>query len=102
MAELFASPEHPYTDGLLGAIPSVTSPRPRLAAIEGRVPAATDWPTGCRFAPRCPFADERCRREPPAMREVGPDHRSRCWKAPLETLVLPGVEVAATVEEAAA
>jgi oligopeptide/dipeptide ABC transporter ATP-binding protein len=85
--ELFAAPEHPYTVGLLGAIPSIAAPRQRLAAIEGRVPAATDWPGGCRFAPRCPFADERCRSEAPALQAVRPGHRSRCWKAPLESLV---------------
>jgi oligopeptide/dipeptide ABC transporter ATP-binding protein len=87
VAALFEQPEHPYTVGLLGAIPSIGAPRARLAAIEGRVPAATDWPAGCRFAPRCPFADERCRREAPALREVRAGHRSRCWKAPLHTLV---------------
>jgi oligopeptide/dipeptide ABC transporter ATP-binding protein len=87
--ELFAAPEHPYTVGLLGAIPSIAAPRQRLAAIEGRVPAATDWPSGCRFAPRCPFADDHCRHEAPGLREIHPGHRSRCWKAPLETLVMP-------------
>jgi oligopeptide/dipeptide ABC transporter ATP-binding protein len=87
VAALFEQPEHPYTVGLLGAIPSIGAPRARLAAIEGRVPPATDWPAGCRFAPRCPFADERCRTEAPALREVRAGHRSRCWKAPLHTLV---------------
>ena len=100
--ELFAAPEHPYTVGLLGAIPSIAAPRGRLAAIEGRVPAATDWPTGCRFAPRCPFADERCRREAPALHEVRPGHRSRCWKAPLESLVAADAAPLAQAEEACA
>ena len=83
---LFRMPQHPYTVGLMGAIPSVAAPRARLAAIEGMVPAATAMPAGCRFASRCPFADAHCRAEAPPLREVEPGHASRCWKAPLEAL----------------
>jgi peptide/nickel transport system ATP-binding protein len=83
---LFRMPQHPYTVGLMGAIPSVAAPRARLAAIEGMVPAATAMPTGCRFASRCPFADAHCRAEAPPLREVEPGHASRCWRAPLEAL----------------
>ena len=83
---LFAMPQHPYTVGLMGAIPSIDAPSARLAAIEGMVPAATAMPPGCRFADRCPFADARCRAETPPLAEVTPGHASRCWKAPLETL----------------
>ena len=83
---LFAMPQHPYTVGLMGAIPSIDAPRARLAAIDGMVPAATAMPAGCRFAARCPFADARCRAEAPPLAEVKPGHASRCWKAPLETL----------------
>ncbi len=83
---LFAMPQHPYTVGLMGAIPSIDAPRARLAAIDGMVPAATAMPAGCRFAARCPFADGRCRAEAPPLAEVKPGHASRCWKAPLETL----------------
>ncbi len=83
---LFAMPQHPYTVGLMGAIPSIDAPSARLAAIEGMVPAATAMPPGCRFADRCPFADARCRAEAPPLAEVSPGHASRCWKAPLETL----------------
>jgi len=86
VAALFESPQHPYTVGLMGAIPSIDAPRERLAAIDGLVPAATAMPPGCRFAERCPFADARCRAEPPPLTEVAPAHASRCWKAPLETL----------------
>ena len=57
-----------------------------LNAIEGVVPSATAWPDGCRFAPRCPFADARCRRETPPAVRIGDGHVSRCWKAPLEQL----------------
>jgi peptide/nickel transport system ATP-binding protein len=86
VAALFEMPQHPYTVGLMGAIPSIDAPRARLAAIEGMVPAATAMPDGCRFASRCPFADARCRAEAPPLAEVSPGHASRCWKTPLETL----------------
>jgi oligopeptide/dipeptide ABC transporter ATP-binding protein len=76
---LFASPSHPYTQGLLAAVPGLTEPRSRLAAIPGQVPPATSWPGGCRFHPRCPFAWEKCRSEPPPTLEVAPGHRARCW-----------------------
>jgi peptide/nickel transport system ATP-binding protein len=86
VAALFAMPQHPYTVGLMGAIPSVDAPRARLAAIDGMVPAATAMPAGCRFAARCPFADAHCRDEAPPLAEVEPGHWSRCWKAPLQAL----------------
>ena len=87
VVELFERPQHPYTVGLLGAIPSVQEGRARLAAIDGMVPAPTALPPGCRFAARCPFADARCRAEPPPLQALAAGHLSRCWKAPLETLV---------------
>ncbi|MGE5337916.1 MAG: ABC transporter ATP-binding protein [Gemmatimonadota bacterium] len=83
---VFAMPQHPYTVGLMGAIPALSARRGRLAAIDGMVPAATAMPAGCRFAPRCPFADPRCRRDAPAFADVGAGHRSRCWKVPLQQL----------------
>ena len=83
VAALFAEPQHPYTVGLLGALPRLDRRRERLATIEGAVPNMTAPPPGCRFAPRCPFADERCRTVPPPVVTVAPGHVSRCWKAPL-------------------
>ena len=83
---LFAMPQHPYTVGLMGAVASLAQPRARLAAIAGLVPAATEVVAGCRFAARCPFVDARCRRDVPPLIEVGPLHRSRCWKVPLQQL----------------
>ena len=59
--DLFADPQHPYTIGLLGSIPRIDVDRERLATIEGTVPSPNNQPKGCRFAPRCPFADLRCR-----------------------------------------
>ena len=61
VAALFADPQHPYTIGLLGSIPRLDVERERLATIEGTVPGADHQPKGCRFSPRCPFADRRCR-----------------------------------------
>jgi peptide/nickel transport system ATP-binding protein len=97
VAAVFDMPQHPYTVGLMGAIPSIDAPRARLAAIDGMVPAATAMPAGCRFASRCPFADARCRADAPPLVEVAPGHASRCWKAPLEGLAaaLPPLEAAA-------
>jgi peptide/nickel transport system ATP-binding protein len=80
---LFTSPHHPYTIGLLGALPTPWNRGRRLAVIEGQVPPATAMPPGCRFHPRCPFAVERCRREPPPLVELGDGHEVACWRAPL-------------------
>jgi peptide/nickel transport system ATP-binding protein len=93
---IFSMPQHPYTVGLMGAIPAIGAHRARLASIDGMVPAATAMPTGCRFAARCPFADARCRSEAPRLKEVGAGHRSRCWKVPLQDLAasLPAEAVA--------
>ncbi len=81
---LFADPQHPYTIGLLGSIPRIEVDRERLSTIEGSVPSPNNQPKGCRFAPRCPFADTRCHLEPPPLRDLGPEHRVACWKAPVE------------------
>ena len=79
-SELFARPEHPYTEGLMASIPRLDRPRERLHAIPGSVPAATAWPAGCRFHPRCPYAWEKCRtEEPPLLDTEGAGHSARCW-----------------------
>ncbi len=83
--QIFADPQHPYTIGLLGSIPRLGEYRERLATIEGTVPSPANQPKGCRFSPRCPFSDARCRDEPPPLRDVGaPGHAVACWKAPVE------------------
>jgi peptide/nickel transport system ATP-binding protein len=84
---LFTAPQHPYTVGLLGSIPRLDAKADELAAIEGMVPSMAELPVGCRFAPRCPFVRERCTQVSPALAAVGPDHRSRCIRAPLEQVV---------------
>jgi peptide/nickel transport system ATP-binding protein len=76
---LFAQPAHPYTEGLLAAIPRLDVRRERLQAIPGQVPPATAWPAGCRFHPRCPYAWDRCRAEMPPLLRVADGHAARCW-----------------------
>jgi len=84
---LFADPQHPYTIGLLGSIPRLDEAREVLSTIEGTVPSSDRLPSGCRFAPRCPFADRRCAQEPPPQREMAPSHYVACWRAPVEVNV---------------
>ncbi len=81
---LFAGPQHPYTIGLLGSIPRLDADRERLSTIEGTVPSPDRQPTGCRFSPRCPFADRQCREQPPPLRDIESGHAVACWKAPVE------------------
>ncbi len=78
-ADLFARPAHPYTAGLLAAVPRLDRSQERLAQIPGQVPPATAWPAGCRFHPRCPYAWDRCRSEAPPLLAAGDGHRARCW-----------------------
>ncbi|MCX7372471.1 MAG: ABC transporter ATP-binding protein [Alphaproteobacteria bacterium] len=81
--EIFDDPQHPYTLGLLGSIPRLDQDRDRLTAIEGTVPPPFAWPPGCRFAPRCPFADTACEAAPPPLREIVPGHAAAFLKAPI-------------------
>ncbi|MDB4905601.1 MAG: oligopeptide/dipeptide transporter, ATPase subunit [Gemmatimonadetes bacterium] len=78
---IFRAAHHPYTEGLLGAMPRVGEKRERLTTIPGTVPPPTAWPTGCRFRDRCPYAWERCEREHPPLYQVGENHVSRCHLA---------------------
>jgi peptide/nickel transport system ATP-binding protein len=85
---LFAGPLHPYTHGLLNSIPRLAVMRraevaagARLQEIPGMVPALSNLPQGCTFAPRCAFASEICRREYPAYEEKQPGHWAACWHA---------------------
>ncbi|MGC1561218.1 MAG: ABC transporter ATP-binding protein [Bradyrhizobium sp.] len=85
--ELFARPQHPYTVGLLGSIPRLDRRASRLATIEGVVPNMADPPRGCRFAARCPLAEDACAAAPPPLASLSAGHWSRCIRAPLERLV---------------
>jgi len=82
--QLFASPRHPYTHGLLGSITHVSETGAagrgdRLSEIPGTVPALWALPPGCAFAPRCPRAGRRCAAERPPLAELAPGHRAACW-----------------------
>jgi oligopeptide/dipeptide ABC transporter ATP-binding protein len=81
VAELFSKPGHPYTQGLLRAIPRLNAKRERLYVIKGMVPHFADMPVGCSFHPRCPSAFDRCVAEKPALHEIGEGHWAACWKA---------------------
>jgi len=76
---LFASPQHPYTEALLSAVPV---PEPATISqrivLQGDVPSPINPPSGCHFHPRCPYAFARCRTEPPLLREVAPGHFAAC------------------------
>jgi peptide/nickel transport system ATP-binding protein len=77
---IFENPLHPYTQGLLKSIPRLGARKERLNVIEGNVPSATRLPEGCRFAGRCPLADDHCRRVQPPLLEYEPGHMAACWK----------------------
>ncbi|MEJ0074587.1 MAG: ABC transporter ATP-binding protein [Alphaproteobacteria bacterium] len=88
VGELFARPLHPYTHGLMASIPRLDLLRGegdvrkrRLEEIPGIVPALTNLPPGCPFAPRCPHAIDVCRREMPAYEEKVPGHWAACWRS---------------------
>ena len=81
VGELFAHAHHPYTEGLLNAMPRVGHERERLETIPGTVPPPTAWPNGCRFHDRCPYAWDRCAAEHPPLYQIGAGHVSRCHLA---------------------
>jgi oligopeptide/dipeptide ABC transporter ATP-binding protein len=77
---LFANVRMPYTEALLKSIPALDAPsHSRLQAIPGRPPDLVNPPPGCRFAPRCPYVQDRCRAEEPPLIEDQPGHAYRCW-----------------------
>ncbi len=77
---LFDSPRHPYTEGLIQAIPEIRQERTRLRTIEGSVPNPLDKMEGCSFAPRCPYATEVCRKKEPPLFRLGEMRSVRCWR----------------------
>ncbi len=78
---LFASAHHPYTEGLMNAMPQITDSRDRLNVIPGTVPPPTAWPSGCRFRDRCPYSWEKCESEHPPLYQIDERHTSRCHLA---------------------
>jgi len=78
--DIFNRPSHPYTQALLHSVPSMDEDVERLYSIAGQPPALWDLPEGCRFAARCPHADDRCRHEYPPAFSVGDGHTADCWR----------------------
>ncbi|MCB0129579.1 MAG: ABC transporter ATP-binding protein [Caldilineaceae bacterium] len=77
--DIFYQPRHPYTLGLIRAVPKVTGGFQDLSSIPGSPPDLINMPTGCKFHPRCAFASDRCQTEEPDLTEVGTDHSVACW-----------------------
>lgn len=77
---IYKDPKHPYTNGLLKSVPNIHEQTQRLYNIEGSVPSAKDYGTGCRFCSRCEFATERCKTEMPELYDVGGGRKVRCFK----------------------
>lgn len=76
--DLFASPRHPYTEGLMRSMPQLGERGQRLPSIPGTPPMPWMMPTGCRFHPRCPYAEAACESQHVSLVEVDPSHFSRC------------------------
>jgi peptide/nickel transport system ATP-binding protein len=76
---LFDNPKHPYTQGLLASLPSITEEKERLEVIKGTVPSPTDFPSGCRFNPRCKFCKDICREQEPPKKKIAANHFTYCW-----------------------
>ena len=76
---VFAQPKHPYTKGLLGAIPTLSDTKERLTAIPGTIADPYNLPEGCSFCPRCPHATEQCHKQIPKLQEVEDGHFVACW-----------------------
>ena len=80
VGKLFSQPLHPYTQGLIRALPKISEQVDKLEAIEGMVPDADEMPQGCHFHPRCPFAVARCRQEAPPLTALEDGRCVRCFK----------------------
>ena len=77
--QIFKRPMHPYTHGLMSAFPSIVGPKRELAAMPGEPPDLINPPPGCRFHPRCPYAQEICKGEAPEFEDQGDEHLVACY-----------------------
>ncbi len=80
LRHIYRNASHPYTEGLFGSIPNLNDETDRLKPIRGLMPDPADLPAGCSFAPRCPYATDRCRAEDPATYEIEPGHLVKCHR----------------------
>jgi peptide/nickel transport system ATP-binding protein len=76
--ELFATPNHPYTQALLREVPRLENRRSQFTPVKGEIPSPLDPPAGCHFNPRCPHVMDRCRNEVPMLKQIAPDRFSAC------------------------
>ncbi|MCQ2510582.1 MAG: ABC transporter ATP-binding protein [Lachnospiraceae bacterium] len=81
LRDVFKATTHPYTEGLFGSIPSLTADVKRLNPINGLMPDPMNLPEGCKFSPRCKYADDRCRSQVPPMVQLSKTHCAACWRA---------------------
>lgn len=81
LKEIFKDPKHPYTHGLFAAIPDLEGEEERLNPVNGLPPDPTKLPKGCKFSPRCPYADQKCLEEAPESIHLGGKHYCRCHRA---------------------
>jgi peptide/nickel transport system ATP-binding protein len=92
---IFHTPRHPYTLGLLASIPSFHVPKEKLTIIPGQVPRPTNYPPGCNFHSRCGFATETCVLHEPQLSKMDTHHNVACWNwkdvTPPESLVRAGI-----------
>ncbi|MHB8719367.1 MAG: ABC transporter ATP-binding protein [Candidatus Dormibacteria bacterium] len=101
-AEIFASPQHPYTWSLLRSLPRIDDARgEKLLSVRGLPPDLTNLPPGCKFHPRCPFRIDKCDKEEPDLLAVGSAHLSRCW-VQMGSVADPGAVVGAEAAPAGA
>lgn len=76
--ELYRNPRHPYTEALMNAVPTPDPSQPRPVALKGEIPSPITPPSGCHFHPRCPYADDHCRRSAPKLVDLSRDHLVAC------------------------
>jgi oligopeptide/dipeptide ABC transporter ATP-binding protein len=77
--DIFSRPAHPYTQALINSVPKLEESVDRLYSIEGQPPLLSNLPEGCRFAPRCPYASDRCLEEYPTSFQIAEAHHADCW-----------------------
>jgi peptide/nickel transport system ATP-binding protein len=77
--EIFEQPRHPYTEGLIHAVPTVTGELEQLFSIPGQPPDLIELIPGCKVAPRCQYVEDRCRSEEPALQPIAPGHLAACF-----------------------
>jgi peptide/nickel transport system ATP-binding protein len=79
--DLFDSPSHPYTIGLMSSVPSLNDQKEKLSAIPGTIPSPNEYPPACRFQDRCPYVINKCRIDEPPLRQVDKMHYAACFRS---------------------